>query len=171
MTKRKGKELETLINKQNNEYFKSKKALIRYIEVPIKLTAKGFIAAQSTVDYTGCTDSGEFIAFDAKEVSKKNSLPLAQLKQHQIIYLQTIRLMNGFAFFAVWFKAYHDQIFITPLSLIEEYLFTKKRKSIVLSDFKEEWLTDIQTYLDKVYEMEEILKTPHPNFNTTTWGF
>lgn len=171
MSKQKGKELEALINRQNNEYFKSKKALIKYIDVPIKLTTKGLIAAQSTVDYTGCTNSGKFIAFDAKEVSKKNSLPLVQIKQHQIIYLQTVRLMNGFAFFAIWFKAYHDQIFITPISLIEEYLFTKKRKSIILADFKEEWLTHIHNYLDKVYEMEEILKTPHSNFNTTTWGF
>ena len=148
-------ELEKRASKINNKYRKKKEALILKVPVPIIMTRKGLIAQQSTVDYTGLINGGTYIAFDAKETLSKTSFPLANIKQHQLVYLELVRDLGGIAFFFIHFKNLHpDQAFITPIYLINHYWSGKGgRKSIPISDFKSEWLAPVDNYLPQVKQI------------------
>jgi len=151
----KGSDLEKRANRQNILYRKDNRALILKIEVPIIITSKGLVAKQSTVDYTGTLKGGKSIAFDAKETQSKTSFPLANIEDHQLAYLRFQQNLGGIAFFMIHFKKmYPDKVFITPISLIEKFIEEDIRKSIPFKEFKNEWLIDIENYLDKVDEME-----------------
>lgn len=150
-------ELEKLANKANLNFRKTAKALILKVPTPILNTSKGLVAQQSTVDYTGILNGGRYIAFDAKECQSKTSFPLKNIHQHQLLYLQLIKQLGGIAFFLVWFKALQDKVYVTPLSLIEQYWNGEERKSIPATAFKNAWLTDVDNYIDKVIEMENEL--------------
>ena len=154
----KGNDLEKRANRQNILYRKDDRALILKIEVPIIITRKGLVAKQSTVDYTGTLKGGKSIAFDAKETQSKTSFPLANIEDHQLAYLRFHQNLGGIAFFMIHFKkVYPDKVFITPINLIEKYIEEDKRKSIPFINFKNEWLIEIENYLDKVDEMEDEL--------------
>ena len=149
-------ELEKKANAVNLQYRKLKKALILKVPVPILMTAKGLVAQQSTVDYTGLIAGGSFLAFDAKETQSKTSFPLANIHQHQLIYLEYVKELGGISFFMIHFKFVHEtKAFITPISLVQKYWYGNERKSIPLGDFKEEWLTEIDAYIEKVEEMKD----------------
>jgi recombination protein U len=154
----KGNELEKRANRQNILYRKNNKALILKVEVPIIITRKGLVAKQSTVDYTGTLNGGKSIAFDAKETQSKTSFPLTNIEDHQLAYLRFQQNLGGIAFFMIHFKkVYPDKVFITPIELIETYKNGNGRKSIPFKDFKDEWLIEIENYLDKVIDMENEL--------------
>jgi recombination protein U len=155
-------ELEKLANHANLSFRKSLKALILKVPTPILNTAKGLVAQQSTVDYTGLINGGTSIAFDAKECQSKTSFPLQNIHQHQLLYLQLVRQLGGLAFFLIWFKALHTKAYVVPLSVVEHYWNGDGRKSIPIADFKDEWLTDIDTYIDKVIEMKDVLIQQSP---------
>jgi len=151
-------ELEKRANRQNIIYRKNYRALILKIEVPIILTRKGLVAKQSTVDYTGTLNGGKSIAFDAKETQSKTSFPLANIEDHQLAYLKYQQKLGGIAFFMIHFKKlYANKVFITPIPFIEQCVNKNERKSLPISDFKKEWLIEIDYYLDKVEEMEKEL--------------
>lgn len=151
----KGSELEKKANRQNILYRKDERALILKVEVPIIITRKGLVAKQSTVDYTGTLKGGKSIAFDAKETLSKTSFPLANIEDHQLAYLSFQQKLGGIAFFMIHFKSvYPEKVFITPISLIEKYKYGNSRKSVPFKDFKDDWLIEIDNYLDKVEEME-----------------
>lgn len=153
-----GNELEKRATRQNILYRKDERALILKVEIPIILTSKGLVAKQSTVDYTGLIKGGKAIAFDAKETLSKTSFPLSNIKDHQLHYLSFHRKLGGIAFFLIHFKKlYENKAFIVPISLIEKYWNSTGRKSIPIKDFKQEWLIDIEHYLDKVLEIEKEL--------------
>jgi recombination protein U len=147
-------ELEKLANKANLQFRRESKALILKVPVPILNTAKGLVAQQSTVDYTGLIEGGQYIAFDAKECQSKTSFPLTNIHQHQLLYLQLVQSLGGLAFFLVWFKALHTKVYVTPLEVVEFYWNSDGRKSIPIADFKDEWLTDVSDYINKVIEMK-----------------
>ena len=154
----KGNELEKQASKANLSYKKDNKALILKIPVPILYTQKGLVAQQSTVDFAGLVDGGQFIAFDAKETKSKTSFPLSNIHQHQLTYLELVDALGGLAFFLVHFKSVHaDKAYVTPLDLVRFYWHGGSRKSIPLKDFKEEWLIEPNNYLSKVIELKEIL--------------
>lgn len=154
----KGNDLEKRLNRQNILYRKDVKALILKVEVPIIITRKGLVAKQSTVDYTGTLNGGKSIAFDAKETQSKTSFPLTNIEDHQLAYLRFQQNLRGFAFFMIHFKkVYSDKVFITPIDLIETYKNGNGRKSIPFKDFKDEWLIEIENYLEKVISMESEL--------------
>ena len=154
----KGNELEKQASKANLSYKKDNKALILKIPVPILYTQKGLVAQQSTVDFAGLVDCGQFIAFDAKETKSKTSFPLSNIHQHQLTYLELVDALGGLAFFLVHFKSVHaDKAYVTPLDLVRFYWHGGSRKSIPLKDFKEEWLIEPNNYLSKVIELKEIL--------------
>ena len=137
---KKTNELEKNANRANINYRKSKKALIQKVPTPILYTRKGLIAQQSTVDYTGIlAPRGQGLAFDAKETKSKTSFPLANIHQHQLNFLELFEALGGIAFFLVHFKSVHtDRAFVTPISLVAKYWYGNERKSIPISDFKEE---------------------------------
>lgn len=153
----KGNELEKLANKANSEYRKNYTALILKVPVPIIYTNKGLIAQQSTVDYTGLLNDGTHLAFDAKECQSKTSFPLKNIHEHQLLYLQLVKKLNGIAFFLIWFKSLYKEVYIVPINLVEKYWSGEERKSIPIKDFKKRWLTNIDNYIEKVIELKEEL--------------
>lgn len=151
-------ELEKNANAANLDYRKSKRAIILKVPVPIIMTGKGLVVQKSTVDYTGLVQGGQFLAFDAKETMSKTSFPLANIHQHQLIYLQFVRDLGGLAFFMVHFKSVNPtDVYITPIALVEKYTFTESRKSIPLNEFKPNWLTKVNSYIEKVEELKDEL--------------
>ena len=156
-------ELEKTANKINMELRRSSSALILKIPVPLELTAKGLIAKPSTVDYSGTMQGGLSIDYDAKETESKTSFPLANIKEHQLNYLKLKSQLGGVTFFMIHFKkVYKDDVFITPISLIDKYwhdaTFKNGRKSIPFKKFKTSWLTPITDYLKKVREIQDELR-------------
>jgi len=148
-------ELESAINKQNLVLRKAKKALIIKKEVPLQVTQKGIVASMSTVDYTGVVDGGLFIAFEAKETQSKTSIPLGNIKQHQLNYLEIVSSLGGITFFIIHFKKLHKEVYIVPIDLVKKYFYESDRKSIPISEFKDEWKTSIENYLTKGLELHE----------------
>jgi len=127
------------------------------------VTNTGLIPKQSTVDFVGIykliidgrSDDtnchhlvGQGIAFDAKETLSKTSFPLANIKQHQLLYLEYFKAVGGDAFFLIHFKNMHkDLAFITPVTLIRQYWDGEERKSIPYDRFNKDLLIPIDDYL------------------------
>lgn len=155
MSKKGVNDLEKTINNVNLLYRKSKEALIIKVPVPIILTDRGLVAQKSTVDYTGILNGGKFIAFDTKETMSKTSFPLANIHQHQLIYLEYVEVLKGISFFMIQFKNINKNVFITPISLIKKYWYGNSRKSIPFTEFNNDWICDTSTYLTKVRELYE----------------
>lgn len=155
MAKSKVNELEKRINKINMDARREEKALILKIPVPIQVTIKGLVAQQSTVDYSGTLEGGISIDFDAKETESTTSFPLKNIKEHQLNYLKMKFKLGGVAFFMIHFKkVYPDKAFLTPINFVDSYMSnsTTGRKSIPISEFKTEWLTNIDDYIDKSHK-------------------
>lgn len=147
-------QLEKTAQASNLKLRKSKDALILKVPVPILYTNKGLVAQQSTVDFTGVLKGGLFIAYDAKETENKTSFPLANIEQHQLIYLEMVYDLGGIAFFLIHFKKLHiDKVYITPVTLVSKYWNGEERKSIPITEFKDEWLTSVDSYIEKVKEL------------------
>lgn len=158
-------QLEKRVQTANINYRKNKIAIISKVEVPILVTNTGLIPRQSTVDFTGiykliidgrangdynCSHLvGQGIAFDAKETLNKTSFPLANIKQHQLVFLEYFQDCGGTAFFLIHFKKiYNDKAFVTPLEFVKSYWEdANARKSLPLSKFDQAWLVDIDDYL------------------------
>jgi recombination protein U len=116
------------------------------------MTDVGLVPQQSTVDFIGVysyNGIGRGIAFDAKATKKKTSFPLANIKSHQLLFLDYWESVGGLAFFFIQFEDIHkEQAYIVPLALIHKYWDdTKARKSIPFKVFDSKWLVDINDYL------------------------
>jgi|MGYP003970234177 recombination protein U len=148
-------QLEKTANAINLNLRRDRKALILKIPVPIVYTQRGLIAQTSTVDYAGLIGGGKFIAYDAKETEIKTRFPLANIHQHQLLYLEMVKELGGIAFFLIHFKKIHPtKVYITPLSIITKYWYDDEgRRSIPFKDFKNEWLTEPEHYLTKVKKL------------------
>lgn len=88
-------------------------AVITHQHPPCLPTGKegwGKIIGKSTVDYTGCV-RGYFVAFDAKS-TKRPSVPLDTLQDHQLEYLLRVEDCGGKSFVLVRFPG--DVAFAIP---------------------------------------------------------
>ena len=108
--------LEDLILLSNEYYNTNKYGRIDKVSTPIKvvdigkdgLITKGYFEKKSTVDFIGIVQ-GIAIAFDAKETNLK-SLPISNIHEHQIEYMEDFHFQGGLAFIIAHFKiddSYH----------------------------------------------------------------
>lgn len=115
--------LESILNKTISLYDKNDIALFHKKEIPISFSSikedkgrlsisNGIIKSKSTTDYYGVYN-GLFVAFEAKS-TKLNSLPIANIKQHQLNYLYKIIKMGGKAFFIINFQKFDEYFLIHP---------------------------------------------------------
>ena len=148
--------LQSQVNKVNLGYRTNKLAVIQFQETPIVQTAKGLIRKMSTVDYFGVykdeiTKTGRGVAFDAKMCGNKTSIPLADIREHQLLFLKYWESIGGKAFFLIHFyNLYEDQAFITPIDLVDRYFYKEIRKSIPIKEFNLDWLVPIDDYLQLI---------------------
>ena len=111
--------LENAIIHTNKQY--RAKQLARIDKVPTDIsyntrTNKAYYKSKGTVDFTGLDKDGRFIAFDTKNTNG-TSLPLSNIKQHQVDYLQEIKAMNGSAFFLIYLIHYSLHLSIKETKL------------------------------------------------------
>jgi recombination protein U len=145
-----GSQLEENINISNKIYFEQGLAVVQKIPTSIKPVeldpGKGtirlaYFEEKSTVDYLGNVQ-GIPICFDAKETSQK-SLPIANIHEHQMAFMDAFQKQDGLSFLIVHFK-FCDEIFLLPFEQLNSFWKDAQkegRKSIPYSAF------------DKVYQI------------------
>ncbi len=139
-----GSTFEELINITNEAYRKKGLALIQKIPTPItplkldnetRTITSAYFEQKSTVDYIGAVQ-GIPVCFDAKETTLK-SLPLQNIHEHQIQFMEDFEKQEGIAFLLVNFKVY-SEIFYLPFKTLKSF-YEKSliggRKSIPYSAF------------------------------------
>jgi recombination protein U len=148
---KRGGNLEKRISMANIRYKNEEHSLILKVPVPIEITATGFIAKPSTVDFCGIIPQGRFIAFDAKETKIKTRFDLANIHAHQLQYLEQVCKLGGIGFFLIHFTSLSKTTaYLATPAFIKQYWGTKK--SIPYADIQQNCeAVDIDTYL-KLFE-------------------
>ncbi|WP_430884555.1 Holliday junction resolvase RecU [Fusibacter sp. JL216-2] len=136
-----GSDLEDLIHETIEYYRQQGLARIDKIATPIKVVdidgqgtiTKAFFEKKSTVDFMGIIQ-GVGVAFDAKETNLK-SLPLSNIHEHQLEFMEDISKQSGLAFLIVHFK-FCDEFYLLPYETLMQYVRASEkgaRKSIPYS--------------------------------------
>jgi recombination protein U len=164
-----GSTLEELVNLTNESYRAKGLAVVQKIPTPItpvrfdsasRTIQLAYFDQKSTVDYIGAAQ-GIPICFDAKE-TRRESLPIQNIHEHQIQFMEEFEWQKGIAFLLVHF-ARPDQYFFLPFQSMKTFWDAARnggRKSIPLSAFDERliirnrdgyyihYLEAINSYLD-----------------------
>lgn len=150
MQEKRGYALEGMIDASNATYRQRGKALVEKAATPWKVqyrinkrTNKRIIKdawpeKKGGVDYTGVA-SGIPLAFDAKSTREK-SLPLKNIKNHQIEFLSDYEKQNGVAFLLVEFAELRKVYYLRFQDLKSFWAASMQkggRKSIPLAFFQE----------------------------------
>lgn len=161
-----GNALEELINFTNDLYRQKGIALIQKIPTPITPVKKdsetgnitlAFFEKKSTVDYIGLAQ-GIPLCFDAKE-TKQKSLPMQNIHEHQIKFMEDFEKQKGYSFLLVCFSAL-GEYYIFPFDKLKK-LWTNAqnggKKHIPYTEFEERFLikydnNGILNYLKTVNE-------------------
>lgn len=143
-----GDELEEQINVTNECYKEKNLAIVQKIPTPIKpinidqtkrTITLAYFEQKSTVDYIGVAQ-GVAICFDAKETTKA-SLPISNIHEHQVVFMQDFKKQGGFAFLIVYFKRY-EEYYLLPIEELEDFYEKAKkggRKSIPYDAFDKKY--------------------------------
>ena len=137
-----GSDLEDLIHYTLEYYRDQGLARIDKIATPVKvididgqgMITKAFFEKKSTVDFMGIIQ-GVGVAFDAKETNLK-SLPLSNIHEHQLEFMDDISKQSGLAFLIVHFK-FCDEFYLLPFETIMEHVNASRkgaRKSIAYAE-------------------------------------
>ncbi|TCK98269.1 recombination protein U [Natranaerovirga hydrolytica] len=141
-----GSTLEELINLTNERYREKNLALIQKVPTPIKPIkidkesrhiSLAYFEQKSTVDYIGVVQ-GIPVCFDAKETSK-DILPLHNVHEHQMDFMEAFEKQKGIAFIIVYFSTY-DQYYYMPYKVLKSFWDRAKsggRKSIHYKEFEQ----------------------------------
>jgi len=122
-----GQTLEELVNLTNEAYREKNLALIQKIPTPItpieldnksRTITLAYFGQKSTVDYIGCAQ-GYPLCFDAKETGRK-SLPLQNIHEHQIRFMEDFENQRGLAFLLVYFRN-SGECFYLPFQTLKKY--------------------------------------------------
>lgn len=166
-----GEAFEELINRTNDRYRQFGLGLVQKIPTSIKPVEldpdngnikKAYFEKKSTVDYIGVIQ-GVPICFDAKGTAA-NSLPLKNIHNHQMTFMDDFEKQSGVSFFLVHFSRYNE-IYFVPYQYVNGYLKNSQmggRKSIpyqaICSEtfqirdkqgFYVHYLEGLQAFLDK----------------------
>ena len=140
--------LEECINQTNKIYLEQGLAVVQKLPTaikPIELDpGKGtiklaYFEEKSTVDYMGNVQ-GIPICFDAKETNQKR-LPIANIHEHQIEFMDAFNRQEGLSFLIVWFKLF-DEHYLLPYETLKAYWDAAKkdgRKSIPYAAFDKKY--------------------------------
>ena len=102
-----GMDLEKIINRTNEYYLETNRALIYKKPTPIgiiegnyKKITNAYFKAPSTLDYNGLY-KGKYIEFEAKETKCKTSFPLKNIHEHQVTHLRKVIEHKGICFIVI----------------------------------------------------------------------
>ncbi len=127
-----GSDLEDLIHTTIEYYRHQGLARIDKIATPVKVIdidgagtiTKAFFEKKSTVDFMGIIQ-GMGVAFDAKETNLK-SLPLSNIHDHQLEFMEDITAQKGLAFIIVHFK-FCDEFYLIPYETLITHVRASRR--------------------------------------------
>ena len=139
-----GSAFEELIDLTNKLYSQKGLAIIQKVPTPItpievdnkaRTITNAYFEKKSTVDFIGVS-SGTAICFDAKETKLQN-LPLRNIHQHQVDFMESFERQGGISFLLVNFTAKNEVFVLPSCRLLAHYNASKKggRKSISYDDF------------------------------------
>ena len=168
-----GSFLEDCINQSNQIYLEQGLAVVQKLPTaikPVKLDKEhgtiklAYFDEKSTVDYMGNVQ-GIPICFDAKETNLK-SLPISNIHEHQIKFMDAFQKQEGLSFLIVFFKQM-DQTFLLPFESLKPFWDHAKdgtgRKSIPYSAFNPKLLIPSQGnilvhYLESINQYLDLRK-------------
>lgn len=145
-----GVTLEEDINKTNEFYLATNKAIIHKKPTPIQVVkvdyprrsaaviTEAYYQQASTTDYNGIYQ-GRYIDFEAKETNNKTSFPLANVQSHQIEHMKSVVEHGGICFFIIRFSQ-HDETYLFKAKDLFKYwneMLKGGRKSIPYQRIKE----------------------------------
>ena len=122
-----GSTLEEMVNITNDMYRNHKLALVQKIPTPInplrldgaeRTISLAYFEKKSTVDYIGAVQ-GVPVCFDVKETGRK-SLPLQNIHEHQIKFMDDFINQRGLAFLIVCFRLYNEYFYM-PFDVLKHY--------------------------------------------------
>lgn len=138
-----GQSFENVIEQSNTQYRAKGWAVMQKVATPWKILRKGaqivsaFPEKKSTVDFVGVAN-GKPIAFDAKSTQNRTSFPLANVEEHQMLFLQNFHNHGGKAFFLLQFVK-HEKVYLIPFTHMRSYWNIARkggRKSIPFDDMQ-----------------------------------
>lgn len=142
-----GMALEDDLNNSNTYYRETNRAIIYKKPTPITINRVDYKSRNdavikeahfkipSTTDYNGIY-KGKYIDFEAKETKNKNSFPLSNIHNHQIIHLKNITRHGGIGFIIVRFSSLNETYYLNCKKLLN-FIEHESRKSIPIEYFKE----------------------------------
>lgn len=152
-----GMAFEKAINESNQYYLEKGLCLITKRPTPIKILKTDFKAGakitsavfekQSTTDYNGVYQ-GHYIDFEAKSTRNKTAFPLANIPLQQIEHLERVKAHQGIAFFLIEFVQLNE-VYLLPADYVCSFWREKPRKSIPLSEIKENGYLVKEGYLPR----------------------
>ncbi|MCL2386265.1 MAG: Holliday junction resolvase RecU [Defluviitaleaceae bacterium] len=139
-----GSAFEDLIDLTNRLYSQKGLAIIQKIPTPITPIAvdnkahtitSAYFEKKSTVDFIGVAQ-GIALCFDAKETRQLN-LPLRNIHEHQIEFMENFRKQKGISFLLVHFQTKGEMFLLPSEDLAKHYKSASNggRKSIPYADF------------------------------------
>ncbi len=142
--KNRGMDLENMINRSNQYYLDTDKAVIYKKPTPIgvvkvafkdnhKIIDRGYFKEQSTLDYNGLY-KGKYLDFEAKVTKNKTSFPLNNIHAHQIEHMKKVIKHGGISFLIIMIN---EIIYLLKGEDFLEYLNTHGRKSVAYEYIKE----------------------------------
>ncbi len=159
MTSRRGMSLEEDINKSNEHYLYTDKAVVHKKPTPIQIVnvdypsrnkakiTEAYFRQASTTDYQGVY-KGLSLDFEAKETKNKTLFPLASLHDHQIDHLRAVHRHGAVAFLIIRFNTLDEAFLIFAEELLNHIDTTEKRSLSI------DWIREVG------YDVESSFKVP-----------
>lgn len=129
-----GHQLELAVEKQNSHYLRDGIARIDKVATPmIYSNGEWKHGRKSTVDFIGILRGGRAVAFDCKQVAG-DSLPMANIHEHQVKYLRDVLELGGLAFFLVHFRK-QDRCFVFVPHILWVEMLYETRTSMTIGEY------------------------------------
>jgi len=144
-----GSAFEEMVDLTNQLYNQKGLAIIQKVPTPITPVAvdnksrtitSAYFEKKSTIDFIGVAQ-GIPICFDAKE-TRQSSLPLKNIHEHQIEFMEAFRKQQGISFLLVHFQA-KNEVLLLPSEDLARYHANAAaggRKSIPYSEFNQSYV-------------------------------
>lgn len=161
-----GMDLEKLISDANDYYLSIDKAVIYKKPTPVKISSvtykndipkvDGYLNQKSTLDYVGLY-KGKYLDFDAKKTLNKNSFPLSNIHNHQLVHMKRIINHGGIAFLII---DINNEVYLLKGEDIISFIEENERKSIPYDYIKDKGyiieysynpILDYLRVIDKIY--------------------
>lgn len=161
-----GMDLEKLISDANNYYLSIDKAVIYKKPTPVKISSvtykndipkvDGYLNQKSTLDYVGLY-KGKYLDFDVKKTLNKNSFPLSNIHNHQLVHMKRIINHGGITFLII---DINNEVYLLKGEDIISFIEENERKSIPYDYIKDKGyiieysynpILDYLKVIDKIY--------------------